>query len=98
MKLLGIIFLLLNVVLFAWQYNLRVEEATRELIERPPLPAGTPELVLLSELDALPPLKTPVTAPVPAVPSESQEAANRPAERRRGRALRARSRGPTSGQ
>ena len=67
MKLFGIVFLLLNVVLLSWQYNLRVEEATRELIERPPMPAGIPKLVLLSELDVLPQLKVPGTEPAPAV-------------------------------
>ena len=72
MKLFGIVFLLLNVVLLSWQYNLRVEEATRELIERPPMPAGIPKLVLLSELDVLPQLKVPGTEPAPAVTSESQ--------------------------
>ena len=57
MKLLGIAFLMVNVLLFAWQYNKHVENATREVVLRPALPAGVETLVLLSEMDTLPLLK-----------------------------------------
>jgi hypothetical protein len=72
MKLLGIALLLLNVALFAWQYNQRVEEATRERLTRPPLPAGAPKLELLSEMGDLPALRTPEAeaAPAPAIEPE----------------------------
>ncbi len=57
MKLLGIAILVVNVVLFAWQYNEHVVNATREVVMRPSLPDGVETLVLLSEMDTLPLVK-----------------------------------------
>ena len=57
MKLVGIAFLMVNVLLFAWQYNKHVENATREVVMRPALPADVETLALLSEMDTLPLLR-----------------------------------------
>lgn len=62
MRTFGVFLLLLNVGLFAWQYNRHVETVTRDALERPRLQPGLPGLVLLREMDALPELRSPAPA------------------------------------
>lgn len=65
MKRIVIALLVLNLVLFAWQYNSHVETITRNALTAEPLPPDTPGIVLLAELEHLPQQKAPrADAPV----------------------------------
>lgn len=54
MKLAIVALLVVNVGLFAWQYDAHVRGETRAALERPALPDGIPRLVLLREVAAVP--------------------------------------------
>lgn len=56
MKTLVVLLVLVNVALLGWQYNNRVRAQAQAIVERPEIPAGTPSLVLVRELDTLPEL------------------------------------------
>ena len=72
MKLLAIGLLVVNVLLFGWQYNQQVENATRKVVMRPPLPEGVQTLVLLAEMETLPSLMPSAEDAVPPDMSESE--------------------------
>lgn len=61
-RVLVIVLLLANVGLFAWYYNRHVDHITRTAMTTEPLPANTPTLVMINELDELPALKEPAPA------------------------------------
>ncbi|MEZ5460053.1 MAG: hypothetical protein R3E65_12375 [Steroidobacteraceae bacterium] len=56
-KWLAVILLVANAVLFGWLYQRDVTARAREVVAHAPLPASTPGLTLIAELDELPPAK-----------------------------------------
>lgn len=66
MKVFGILLLVVNVVLVYWQYSAHVEDVTRAAMTHAPLPDDAATLMMLAEMDELPPLKTPAPDPDPA--------------------------------
>ncbi len=63
MKWLAIALVLANVAYYGWRYELRLRAAHTAPTAPAPLPATTPSLRLLSELDELPPLRAPESEP-----------------------------------
>lgn len=57
MKWITIFFLLINVAFFGWRLNQQMAQPQTKIAENAPKLASTEKLVLLSEMDALPPLR-----------------------------------------
>lgn len=78
MRWLVAVLLLANVLFFGWQYNQQRMQALREVTKVAPLPANTPSLRLLSEVDELPPPRSDGADIAPKVSAETLPSA--PAE------------------